>query len=156
MNTSSNAKYLAKNFDNVSGDSRNYFGKGYIFPETSTRHTASGYSWKFQPSQSGIANSLLLDIGKVIVNGGSLVSISVWTYNSSPSNPTGFLRIKQNSDLGMTANADADTTSNSSNTWTKITASFTPSAAGIIEIQLGAHGGSGGHMFFDDVEVTQA
>ena len=156
LQTSGASKYLAKDYDGTSGDIRNFFGRGYIYPETSTRHTASGYSWKFQPSSSGLANSLLLDIGKVIVNGGSLVSISVWTYNSSPSNPTGFVRIKQNADLGMTDNADAYTTNNSSNTWTKITASFTPSTAGIIEIQLGAHGGSGGHMFFDDVEVTQA
>lgn len=156
LQSSSSSKYLAKDYDGTSGDMRNFFGRGYIYPETSTRHTASGYSWKFQPSSSGLANSLLLDIGKVIVNGGSLVSISVWTYNSSPSNPTGFIRIKQNADLGMTDNADAYTTNNSSNTWTKITASFTPSTAGIIEIQLGAHGGSGGHMFFDDVEVTQA
>lgn len=156
INTSSSARYLAKNFDNVSGDSRNFFGKGKISPETTTRHTASGFAWKFTPNSNGLSNALLLDIGKVIVNGGSLVSISVWTYGSNPSNPVAFLRIKQNADLGMTANADADSTSHSSNTWTKITATFTPSVGGIIEIQLGAYGGSGNHCIFDDVEVAQA
>ncbi len=153
LQSTHDSKLLCKDFDNTSGDNRNFFSKGKIFPESTTRHTASGLAWKFQPSQSGIDNALLLDIGKVIVNGGSLVSISVWTYASNPSNPTAFIRIKQNTEIGMTANADADSTSNSSNTWTKITATFTPSVAGICEVQLGAYGS--GDCFFDDVEITQ-
>ena len=155
ISSSDNSKLLCKDFDNTSGAIKNFFAKGLVFPETTTRHTASGLAWKLEPSSSGIANALLIDIGKVIVNSGSLVSISVWTYGSSPSSHIGFIRIKQNLDLGMTANVDADTTSNSSNTWTKITASFTPSAAGICEVQIGAYN-SGGHCLFDDVEVTQA
>jgi hypothetical protein len=150
------AKLLCKDYDNTSGDTRNFFAKGYIYPETTIRHTASGLAWRFRPSSTGLSNALLLDIGKVIVNSGSQVSVSVWSYASNPNNPVGFIRVKQNADLGMTADADADSTSNSSNTWTKITATFTPSASGIVEIQLGAHGGSGGSHYFDDIEVTQA
>ena len=155
ISSSDNSKLLCKDFDNTSGVTKNFFAKGLVLPETTTRHTASGLAWKLEPNSSGIANALLVDIGKVIVNSGSLVSISVWTYGSSPSSYIGFIRIKQNADLGMTANVDADTTSNSSNTWTKITATFTPSAAGICEVQIGAYN-SGGHCLFDDVEVTQA
>ena len=155
ISSSDGSKLLCKDFDNTSGVTKNFFAKGLVLPETTTRHTASGLAWKLEPNSSGIANALLVDIGKVIVNSGSLVSISVWTYGSSPSSYIGFIRIKQNADLGMTANVDADTTSNSSNTWTKITATFTPSAAGICEVQIGAYN-SGGHCLFDDVEVTQA
>ena len=156
VQSSHNARLLCKDYDNTSGDTKNFFAKGEIYPETTTRHTASGLAWRFRPSSTGLSNALILDIGKVIVNSGSQVSVSVWSYASNPNNPVGFIRVKQNSDLGMTANADADSTSNSNSTWTKITATFTPSAAGIVEIQLGAHGGSGGSHYFDDVEITQA
>lgn len=151
-------KYLAKDFDNVSGEVANIFAQGQITPETSIRHTASGYSWKFSGQSGGISNLHNLEIGKVIVNGGSAVTISVWAYKNatSGSGPTGVLTVLANTDIGISSDQTADTSSISDQTWTKITVTFTPTAAGIVSVLIGSYDGHKGQMYFDDVEISQA
>lgn len=158
VNLNGNAKVLFKNYNNVSGDDRNVYNNGELRPESTIRHTSSGVSWRLVSSQySTLTNiPLIIDLGKVIVNSGSLVTVAIWTYKTA-SGATGFLRVAQNTDLGMTSYAQADTSSNSLNTWVKITTTFTPSASGLATIQIGGYGSqSTEYVYFDDLEVSQA
>ncbi len=153
-----NTKLLFKNYNNVSGDDRNIYNNGELRPESTIRHTSSGLSWRLVSNQNSTLTNipLIIDIGKVIVNSGALVTVAIWTYKTA-SGATGFLRIAQNADLGMTSYAQADTSSNTLNTWVKITATFTPSASGLATIQIGGYGSqSTEYVYFDDLEVSQA
>lgn len=155
-NAANPGKLLMRDYDGVSGAYKNVFYDGQINPETSVRHTASGYAWKFIFNNA--SNTFLaIDIGKIIVNNGSLVTIGVWTYKTS-TNKVAKLVLKKNSLIGMTADVVADNSSASLNTWTKIEATFTPNAKGPVTVQLKAESTSGtsDYIYFDDLEVAQA
>lgn len=161
VNLSGDAKVLFKNYNNVSGDDRNIWNYGELRPESTIRHTNSGLAWRMVSNPNSTLTSssyppLIVDLGKVIVNSGSLVTISIWTYKTNVGG-TGFLRIAKNSELGMTSYAQADTSGNSLNTWVKITTTFTPTASGLATIQIGGYGSqSSEYVYFDDLEVSQA
>ena len=152
-------KLLFKNYNNVSGDDRNVWNYGELRPESTIRHTNSGLAWRMVSNPYSTLDSnitLIIDLGKVIVNSGSLVTIAIWTYKTA-SGATGFLRIAKNDELGMTSYVQADTSSNSLNTWVKITTTFTPTASGLATIQIGGYGSqSTEYIYFDDLEVSQA
>jgi len=155
-NTSNSGKLLMRDYDGVSGSYKNVYYDGQINPETSVRHTASGFAWKFIFDNA--SNTFLsVDIGKIIVNNGSLVTIGVWTYKTA-TNKVAKLVLKKNTLIGMTADVVANNSSASVNTWTKIEATFTPNAKGVCEIILKAESTSGtsDYVYFDDLEVAQA
>jgi len=156
ISSSHDAKCLFKNYDDTNGDNRSFFGKGRILPETSIRHTASGFAWKFSHNPNSLDDRLSFELGKVLVNSGSLVTIGVWVYKSN-SSAVGVLTIPANSELGLSSDITADTSSVSATTWTKITATFTPTGVGAAAIEIGAYNtGSNEAVYFDDLEVTQA
>ena len=98
-------------------------------------------------------------IGSVVVNASSLVTIGVWVYVTNVSNKTAKLKLIRNTELGMSADVIADSSSGvSNNTWTKLQATFTPNAAGIVELELISTSTSSttDYVYFDDMEVAQA
>tara|TARA_R100000278_G_scaffold13863_2_gene14548 strand:- start:213 stop:2828 length:2616 start_codon:yes stop_codon:yes gene_type:complete len=156
-NTDNGGKILMRDYDNQSGVFRNSFYRGTLEPETSVRHTASGYAWKFTFNSTN-TSVIPIDLGKIIVNNGSLVTIGLWTYKTAADKYI-TLKIVNNPQLGMTADITANNTSASNNTWTKIEVTFTPSAQGPAEIQvIGQSTGvsSSTYCYFDDLEVAQA
>ena len=58
----------------------------------------------------------------------------------------------------MSADVVANNSSASINTWTKIEATFTPNAKGVVEVELKAESttGASDYIYFDDLEVAQA
>ena len=59
----------------------------------------------------------------------------------------------------MSGDVTADSSSGvSNNTWTKLEATFTPNAAGIVEVELHSVSTSSttDYVYFDDMEVAQA
>ena len=156
-NTDNAGKILMRDYDNQSGVFKNSFYRGSVEPETTIRHTASGFAWKFIFNSTN-TSAIPIDLGKIIVNNGSLVTIGLWTYKTAADKYI-TLKIINNPQLGMTADITADNTSASNNTWTKIEATFTPSAQGPAEIQVvGQSTGvsSSTYCYFDDLEVAQA
>jgi len=156
----SGARYLAKNFDNVSGDIRNYMGSAtaFINPETTTRHTASGFAWKFD---GGWAEVVQLDIMDVVVNSGSLVTVKVWAYREDNYPLHGQLILQPNADIGLTSAVMADIPEANSNTgvWRELSCTFTPTAAGKVTVTLKRYSEAGhldGYVIFDDLSVSQA
>ena len=160
------AKWLAKDFDGVSGVIKNYFGSSSatLNPETTIRHTASGFAWKF----SGLYNEIIeFEAMKVIVNSGSLVTIKVWAYRedtlytSSGQGLHGQLIVSPNPDIGLNSTLTADIPTGSSNdqVWRELSCTFTPTAAGIVTVSLKRFselGSTDGYVIFDDLSVSQA
>ena len=155
--TSAQGKVLMKDYDGTSGAYKNVFPTGEINPETSIRHTASGFAWKF--IHSSASSTVSHAVGSVVVNASSLVTIGVWVYVTNVSNKTAKLILKSNTELGMSGDVTADSSSGvSNNTWTKLEATFTPNAAGIVEVELHSVSTSSttDYVYFDDMEVAQA
>ena len=146
-----------RNANGVSGVFENFYNNGLIYPETSIRNTASGYSWKFTTTNSSSATSaapLALDLGTIAVNGGNkTVTVTVYAYRTS-SSAFGRLRVKQNQLIGLNSDVTA-TTSGSTSTWEQLSLTFNPSSSGYVDISIEAYDGSS-NVYFDDVGVTQA
>ena len=160
------AKWLAKDFDGVSGVIKNYYGSSTatLTPETTTRHTASGFAWKFDGNYNEI---IQLEVMKVVVNSGSLVTIKVWAYReddlytSSGEGLHGQLIISPNADIGLNSTLTADIPTGTSNTqvWRELSCTFTPTAAGVVTVSLKRYselGSTDGYVIFDDLSVSQA
>jgi len=159
----SNPMYIAvgswhkRNANQVSGAFENVYKNGFIYPNTSIRKTASGYSWKFTTQNSSNATTtdpLSLDLGAIAVNASALVTVKVWTYRTH-SDAKGRIKIKANTLIGLAVDQTTETSGNI-NEWVEITKTFTPTTAGFADISLEGYGGSGQHVYFDDLTITQA
>ena len=60
---------------------------------------------------------------------------------------------------GQIAGVDSDVTqamSNTANAYEQVTITFTPTAAGVVEIEVWAYGGTAYSVYVDDFSVSQA
>tara|TARA_R100000353_G_scaffold85844_1_gene63973 strand:- start:739 stop:3348 length:2610 start_codon:yes stop_codon:yes gene_type:complete len=141
----------------VSGVFENFYSNGLIYPETSIRNTASGYSWKFTTTNTSAATSadpLALELGTIAVNGGNkTVTVTAYVYRTS-SSAYGRLRVKANNLIGLTSDVTT-TSSGSTNSWEQLSLTFNPSASGYVDIVIEAYDGNS-NVYFDDLGVTQA
>ena len=122
----------------------NILGKA-ITADTSTRHTASGYSWKMYGPAS-------FEVARIPVKASSLVTVSVWIHPSQSSMTDLGLKVEGQS-IGI-ADTQGVSSSLSSSGWAKQSLTFTPANAGIAKISLTS--GHYSYAFFDDMEVSQA
>lgn len=140
-----------------SGAFENFYNNGLIYPESSIRNTASGYSWKFTTVNSASATSadpLALELGTIAVNGGNkTVTVTAYVYRTS-SSAYGRLKVKANNLIGLTSDVTA-TSSGSTSSWEQLSLTFSPSASGYADIVIEAYDGNS-NVFFDDLGVTQA
>tara|TARA_R100001463_G_scaffold2663_2_gene11033 strand:- start:607 stop:3192 length:2586 start_codon:yes stop_codon:yes gene_type:complete len=144
------ASIQEKNYNQGTGD-RVIFDGFEVFPETSVRHTASGFAWKGYGTKFGS-----FPLGQVVVNANSAVTIGLWTYKTSSSGKV-TLKIPGAVDKGF-ADQTVDSSSASINTWVKIEKTFTPTASGAITIEVTMDSGGSGsqYVYIDDLEVSQA
>jgi hypothetical protein len=151
----SGGKILSVNYDGVSGAYRNELQAGLLNPETTIRHTASGYAWKMDVTDTD--QTMELELGKIVVNASSLVTVGLWVYSTNTSYITGKLIIKNAPEMGIASDVTTDTSGVSVNTWTKITATCTPTAAGVLTVKVTCDStSSGNYLYIDDLEVSQA
>ena len=153
----SNSVAYSRNHDGVSGS---YYTKrqyGRLESDTTTRRTASGYSWKATMTSTGASygSGFYWDVAKVAVQANSEVTASVYV-NRTGTGIHGGLKI----DSGQLAGF-ASTESycmGSAGSWEQITVSGTPTEDGIITIKADAYydGNTSDVVYFDDFSVTQA
>ena len=151
------AVWQRKDANQVSGAVENYYKIGKIFPNTTTRKTASGYSWKLSTQYFNNATSgspVAINLGTIAVNASALVTVKVWTYRTA-NTIIGRLKVKQNGLIGLTSDSTAVTSGNT-NEWVEISTTFTPTASGFADIALEAYDGAGWDIYFDDLTITQA
>jgi len=156
--SSSSSPVFWRNFNGTSGDQRSYYSAHLITHDSSTVHTAGGKSLKAQVLSTS-ASADTVPLGSIMVNGGTAVTISIYVYITG-SNEQVTLSAKLAPWLGLSADqtVTADTSSGTSqNTWTQITKTFTPTAAGKIDIVLDlSNNSTSSVMFVDDFGVSQA
>ena len=159
---SSNYKMLCKNYDGTSGVYKNFYQYGTVEPDTSTRHTASGFSWKIDISSgsASITSPIDWEVAKVICNANAQVTASIWVYRDG-TGVNGGLRVRSGASAGVTADVDAVISDSTSGSWVQVSLNFTPTEAGAVSIYaMGYESPSGGNsshnLWLDDFSVTQA
>ncbi len=133
---------------------------GSISSATDQRHTASGISWKFNPTsvlRTVDYPKMSLSVAKVAVASGSLVTMSIWTRRDN-TNINGELYIAGLQLAGIPVTGVTTACSPSINTWTQYSITFTPTEAGVVELQFRVWDGVGttNSYWIDDFTVTQA
>ena len=154
---SSGGRLYSRDHDGVSGDYLTAFEYGTLESETTTRHTASGLSWKadLTSSSAGYGNGVYWDVCKVAVEANSQLTTSIWIYRTG-TGAHGGLKI----DGGQIAGIGATSAycMGSANTWEQVSLTATPTEDGILTIQAEAYyeSSTSHDVYFDDFDVTQA
>ena len=151
------SRFYAKDHDGVSGDYFTGYQYGNLTSDTSTRHTASGLSWKadITSSSASYGNGIYWDICKVAVEANSQMTASIWIYRTG-TGAHGGLRIDggQLSGIGATSAYCMG----SAGSWEQVSLTATPTEDGILTIQAEAYyeSSTSHDVYFDDFDVTQA
>jgi hypothetical protein len=127
---------------------------GKIISDTSTRHTASGISWKGSPTSTVRTTTYpLRDIlGTAYCPSGSTITITAWVRRDN-TGLTCRLYVRDNQLGGPSTTQSASITA-AINTWEQISVSWTASSSGVVEFEQHYFGGTTYNGWFDDVEVT--
>lgn len=156
----SNVSVTYSNYGNVTTDQRIYYNSvfGNILTDTTTRHTASGISWKMTsggatlPSPSSTI-PLSLPVATIAVNSSTLVTASIWVYRTSTSLTTNFV-CPGGQISGISSDVVA-TASAAINTWEQLTITFTPTQQGAVQLFVNCYGAAAS-VYVDDFAVSQA
>lgn len=130
---------------------------GTIQAATDQRHTASGISWKFNPTSTNrnVLFPLKLSVAKIACAANVTVNVTIWTRRDN-TNINGTLKLAG----GQLAGADAEVTvacAPTINTWTQSgTLSFTPTEAGVVEITFECYDGvtTSSSFWVDDLAIS--
>ena len=145
---------LSANHNGVSGAGK-YLTQGWtIEPESTIRHTASGTAWKMTKTSSSYTPKY--EIAKVAVAGSGTVTVKLWVYRTvTGTNTFAILRIPADATLGVTK-SEMNSTNGGANQWYELTATATPSSAGIMSVELElSDTTNSGFIYFDDMTITQ-
>tara|TARA_B100000287_G_scaffold367072_1_gene362611 strand:+ start:1086 stop:3752 length:2667 start_codon:yes stop_codon:yes gene_type:complete len=154
-------RLLCKNYDgNSSGEYRNFYQYGTVNPDTSTRHTASGFSWKIDIDSSTATSGAPVEweLAKVICNANAQVTASIWVYRDG-TGVNGGIRVKPSAIGGVgSSNIDAVISDTTINSWVQVSLNFTPNEAGTCSIYAMGYyvSGTSHNVWLDDFSVTQA
>ena len=158
-NTLSGYYFYSQNHDNTANNHKIFTDGGLISADTAIRNTASGISWKFQPTITGATgrNSfypLTLSLAKVACAANSLVTIKAWMRRDN-TGITMRLVCKGKQIAGVT-NDVVSSVSAAADTWAEQTITFTPTEIGVVEITAEAYGGTTFSGWVDDLTISQA
>jgi len=130
---------------------------GSINSQATTRHTASGIAWKYTTTSS-TRNSVYPIYGKlaqVAVSANTLVTIKCWVKKDHATNVVGKLFLRGNQIAGVAS--DVTATKANDTDWEELTITFTPTEAGVVEVEgLVYYSAGNSSVYFDDLSVTQA
>jgi hypothetical protein len=141
----------------VIGTHHIYAAYGQVHSETSVRHTASGISWKIQPTSSTYcvaATPFSFLLGSFPVNADAEVTVTCWMQRSN-TGLTGKL-VCRGMQIDGVATDVTDSVTADADTWEQLSISFTPTEAGVVQIEAWAYGGTTYSVYVDDLSITQA
>ena len=148
----------SKNHDNVSGNSKNFFFNATIEPNTTTRNTASGVSWKTVINNGSTytpASPLTFTLGKVVCAANAQVTVTLKVYRSSTNIFAG-ISVPANKSLGLST-ASSSYCSGSAGAWETVTHTFTPTDAGAVTLDAAFYAtDASSQVYIDDISITQA
>jgi hypothetical protein len=150
------AYIYSQNHDQITGNHKIFTSGGLISSATDQRKTASGISWKLQPTNSNTrtaSNPLSLSLAKVACSANNLVTIKAWMYRDN-AGLTMRLVCKGGQLAGVASDVTASVTT--TNAWEEETITFTPTETGVVEITAEAWGGTTFSGWVDDMTISQA
>ena len=156
ISTSNMGKVEVVDYDGVTGDIRTFFPSHTVVKETTITQTGSGTAWKQEFNNTG-TSAETFNVAKIAVNGGSQVTVSVYIRRGN-SDVYGGIHILPNGLAGVDAVSVLNNTS-TVDQWVQISATCTPTAAGIIEVALGGYktaSSSSNVVYYDTFSATQA
>jgi hypothetical protein len=132
---------------------------GDITTQDSVRHTESGVAWKLSPTSSARDSMypLKLSIAKVACASGGQVTVTVYMKLSNTTDILGALVVKGGQLDGVSYQKVDMSTAISD--WQAVTVNFTPTEAGVVEIEAWAWwvaNTADESVYIDDVTITQA
>lgn len=142
--------------DNTTDNHMIFTDGGLISSETGAdRRTASGMAWKFSPTSTNrsVTYPLMLDGIKIACAASTAVSVFIWVKRSNTALTARlFLRGGQINGAPSDVSASA---SGIANVYEQLTISFTPTEAGVVDVELQAYGGTTFNAWFDDMTISQ-
>jgi hypothetical protein len=156
LSTSYDARFYSQDHDQVAGNHKIFSQIGLVSSATDQRNTASGVSWKLQPTDTLCYSGkpLRLKLATVACAANSLVTIKAWMRRSN----TG-LTMRLVCKGGQIAGVDTDVVDSmtaAADTWAEQTITFTPTEVGVVEIIAEAFGGTTFSGWVDDLTISQA
>ena len=149
-----------QNFNGTAGDHRTYYGHSLgatIFSEQTIRHTASGVAWKISPLSTTYVRDnvpVTMPVGQLYCNASAQVTVRIFMRRTN-TGISGHLRCRGGQIAGVASDV-IDAISVAADTWEELEITFTPSAAGLVEIDVQVWGGSTFSMYVDDMTYFQA
>ena len=152
---SGDALIYSHDHDQTAGNHKIFMGGAMISAATDQRHTASGISWKIQPTSTTRSSAwpVSLSLAKAACAANSLVTIKAWMYRDN-SGLTMRLVCKGGQIAGVANDVTASVTT--TNAWEEETITFTPTEVGVVEITAEAWGGTTYSGWVDDLTISQA
>ena len=149
-------EYASQNHDQTAGNHKIFIDGGLISSATDQRHTASGISWKLQPTSTTLRTSrrpITLSLAKVACSANNLVTIKAWMRRDNAG-----LTMRLVCKGGQIAGVASDVVSalTTTNAWEEETITFTPTETGVVEITAEAWGGTTFSGWVDDMTISQA
>lgn len=125
---------------------------GTIASATDQRHTASGISWKFNPTATTRHEDypLTLSVAKIAAVANVALTLGIWVRRDN-ANIKGRIKVKGGQIGGIGADAYTDCQP-STNTWTQYTLAVTPTEDGVFEVTFDCFDGVGtaNSLWIDD------
>ncbi len=133
--------------------------KGTIRKQNTVVRTSNSYAWQFSPLTTSIAglggiyDPLKLNIARVAVNPGSLVTTSIWARRDASG-----LNLDFYTQGGWLSGVPSDITVKATgeiNNWEQLSMSFTPTDSGVVSFEVHAYSGSTFNGYIDDFFISQ-
>jgi hypothetical protein len=153
--TGHSAQVFSHNHDQTAGNHKIFMDGGLISAAIDQRKTASGISWKMQPTSTNRSSvwPVTLSLAKIACAANSVVTIKTWMYRDN-SGLTMRLVCKGGQIAGVASDVTASVTT--TNAWEEETITFTPTETGVVEITAEAWGGTTFSGWVDDMTISQA
>jgi hypothetical protein len=156
-NPGTKATIMSTNHDQTADNHQQWHeASGKIISDTSTRHTASGISWKYSPLNTVRASTYPIRdiIGTLYAASGAVITVSVWVRRDN----TGLTMTlyARDGQLGGPTTAQSASITAAINTWEQINISWTAGSSGVVEIEMLVYGGTTYNGWVDDLSVTYA
>jgi transcriptional regulator of nitric oxide reductase len=155
IGSTSTSTVFSQNHDQTANNHKIFMAGALISSATDQRHTASGISWKIQPTLTTRSSAwpIVLSLAKVACSDNNLVTIKAWMRRDN-AGLTMRLVCKGGQIAGVASDVTASVTT--TNAWEELTITFTPTETGVVEITAEAWGGSTFSGWVDDMTISQA
>lgn len=153
-----NRRVYSQNND-LSGYEYIYLYGANIISQADTRHTASGKAWQINPTSVLLNSSFPVDltIARIACDASALVTVKAWIKLSHATDIGAKLVCRGGQIAGVVSDVTATKTADTD--WEELTITFTPTEAGVIEIEVWGYwlaNTADESVYIDDITITQA